>query len=420
MRSIDGIAASSETTETTGTKTAWGTVLLAICAGFFAAFQVGKVHIALLSIRQSFSLDLVSASWILSALNVVGLIAAVPIGTLSAHWGNRRSVIAGLMIIAGASAGGGCASSLWMLLVTRLLEGVGFVVVVVAVPSLIIDVTNIADIRIALAGWSTYMPGGIALISFIAPTLLVEHSWRSVWLLNGILPLVLAVLMLALGQGARPQSRPSAELRAWPQFTRVASTRGPLLLALIFGMYTLQHLSIMGFMPTLLRERFHVSEQTTGILVAVAMASNIIGNLAAGILLQRGVLRSRIIVFTSIFMACVTVAMFVFALPLPAFYLCAMGFSGVGGLVPSAVMGAAPFHAPDPFLIGATNGLLVQGSNLGIVFGPPIVSSIATHFGWAWVPAATGGAAIMAAIFALNLQVPAHSRTCTTPSNAIN
>jgi len=46
-------------------RTPWLTVLLAICAGMLAAFQVGKVHIALSSVRQSFSLGLISASWAL-------------------------------------------------------------------------------------------------------------------------------------------------------------------------------------------------------------------------------------------------------------------------------------------------------------------------------------------------------------------
>ena len=46
--------------------------MLAIAAGALAAFQVGKVHIALPSIRHSFALGFVSASWLLSALSLLG------------------------------------------------------------------------------------------------------------------------------------------------------------------------------------------------------------------------------------------------------------------------------------------------------------------------------------------------------------
>lgn len=389
--------------------TSWLTVLLAIAAGALAAFQVGKVHIALPSIRQSFSLGLVSASWILSALNIVGLFAATPTGSISARIGNKRAIVSGLLLTAMASALGGFSPSLPWLLISRLIEGIGFIIVVVAGPSLIVEVTGPDNLRLALAGWSAYMPGGVALITILAPLVLTNHTWRAVWWLNGLILFVVSVAIAMLAKEGASANPRHHVLRPWDELSCVLAARGPVLLAIIFGMYTMQHLSVMGFMPTLLHERFQLPEGRIGVLAAIAMASNIIGNLAAGVLLQRGFSRGRIIALTSLFMACMTVGMFVFHLPLPAFYLCAVAFSCVGGLVPSSVMGAAPFHTPAPSLLGATNGLLVQGSCLGIVAGPPVMSLIATHLGWNWVPVMTGVCAIFAAVLASNMRVTTHS-----------
>ena len=389
-------------------KTSWLTVLLAISAGVLAAFQVGKVHIALSSIRQSFSLGLVSASWILSALSIVGLFAAIPVGTLGYRFGNKRTVIAGLLLTAIASGLGGFAPNLHWLLASRLIEGIGFVMVVVAAPSMVVEATAPENLRVALAEWSAYMPGGIALITFLAPLVLAHHTWRALWSCNAVILLVLAVTIGLFAQGVRPTASKAQTRDPLNEMRCVLAARGPVLLALIFGMYTMQHLSVMGFMPTLLHERFQIPDARIGWLVSIAMASNIIGNLAAGVLLQRGVSRSRIIAITSIFMACMTVGMFVLPLTFTAFYACAFAFSCFGGLVPSCVMGAAPFHTPEPALLGATNGLLVQGSNLGTVFGPLLMSTIAIHLGWTWVPVMTGGAAVLAALLAGNLRVTTH------------
>lgn len=389
--------------------TSWATVLLAIAAGVFAAFQVGKVHIALASIRESFSLSLVSASWILSALSIVGLFAAIPTGTFSARIGNKRAVVIGLVLIAIASAVGGFSPSLFWLLASRLIEGIGFVIVVVAAPSLIVEVTGAASLRLALAGWSAYMPGGIALIAVLAPLVLANHTWRAVWWMNAVLLVVLAAMIAVFAKkGAGPMAK-SEQSGPMDEISSVVAARGPVLLAIIFGMYTMQHLSVMGFMPTILHDRFQLPPTRIGVLVAVAMASNILGNLAAGVLLQRGVSRAKIIGVTSIFMACMTAGMFVLPLPFPAFYACAFSFSCFGGLVPSCVMGAAPFHTPQPSLLGATNGLLVQGSNLGTMAGPPLMSVIATHFGWNWVPVMTGIGAVVATLLAIRMQGLAHS-----------
>lgn len=391
-------------------RTSWMTVILAISAGLLAAFQVGKVHIALSSVRQSFSLDLISASWILSALNIVGLFAAIPTGTLGDQFGNKRIVIAGLLFIAVASALGGFAPSLRWLLLSRLIEGIGFVMVVVAAPTMIAEATAPENLRLALAGWSAYMPGGIALITFLAPLILAHHTWRRLWWIDSATLLAMAAIIGLLANRSNPA--PARLLKRGPidEIKGVLTARGPMLLALIFGAYTMQHLSVMGFLPTFLRDRFHLSEAAIGLLVSIAMASNILGNLAAGVLLQRGASRTRIIAWTSIFMACMTVAMFVLPLTFPVFYGCAFAFSSVGGLVPSCVMGAAPFHTPEPSLLGATNGLLVQGSNLGTVIGPLLMSLIVTHFGWKWVPVMTGFSAAFAVLMARNLRLNTHSR----------
>ena len=398
-------------------RTSWFTLFLAIAAGALAAFQVGKVHIALPSIRQSFSLSLVSASWILSALNIVGLLFATPTGTIATTNGTKRAVVIGLLFVAVASACGGFAPNLLWLLVSRFIEGIGFVMIVVAAPSLIVGVTNSKNLRLALAGWSAYMPGGVALITILAPLILAHHSWRVVWWINAVILLFVSLLMIFLAKKApTPVQLKRSRLSPWEEFSCVIASRGPVILAVIFGMYTMQHLSVMGFMPTLLHDRFHLPSGHIGLLVSIAMASNILGNLAAGVLLQRGFSREHIIAVASIFMALMTVGMFILQLPFSAFYACAFAFSCVGGLVPSAVMGAAPFHTPSPSLLGATNGLLVQGSNLGIVAGPPLMSLIATHLGWNWVPVMTGVSAVIAALLASNMRLTTHSNPAFVPA----
>jgi MFS family permease len=391
-----------------GPATSWSPVLLAIGAGILAAFQVGKVHIALPSIRHSFALSLVSASWLLSALSVVGLFVATPTGSYAGKIGTKKTLILGLLLVAAASAAGAFSPTSAWLLGSRLLEGIGYVMIVVAAPSLIVELATQADIRLALAGWSCFMPGGIALITLLAPLLLATHTWRALWLANALLILLYAVLLMV---AVKPRTVIPVEPQAHPltEFRAVVTARGPLFLAIIFGMYTMQHLAIMGFMPTLLIEKFGVSPSRAGVLVSIAMASNILGNLAAGLLLQQGIRRSVLIGATSIFMVIMTLGMFSFGLSLAAVYLCAFLFSCVGGIVPASVMSAAPIHAPNEHLIPATNGLLVQGSNLGIVLGPPLVSSVAAGLGWRWVPAMTLLAALIATLLAARVSNKSHA-----------
>jgi MFS family permease len=170
----------------------------------------------------------------------------------------------------------------------------------------------------------------------------------------------------------------------------------------------------MGLMPTILVENYRVQQSNVGELVSGAMAANILGNLAAGALLQKGVSRGLLIGWTGTIMALMTIGMFSLNLPFIAAYLCCFVFSCVGGVIPATVISAVPFYSPRGTLIPATNGVLVQGSNLGIVVGPPLISSIAVHAGWKWVPALTLGAAASATILAIILGRCGRSETEST------
>ena len=45
------------------------------------------------------------------------------------------------------------------------------------------------------------------------------------------------------------------------------------------------------------------------------------------------------------------------------------------GVVPGALFTGLPVHSPRPELVGASTGLLMQGSNLGGLIGPPITGA---------------------------------------------
>ena len=62
-----------------------------------------------------------------------------------------------------------------------------------------------------------------------------------------------------------------------------------------------------------------------------------------------------------------------------------LSFGLAGGLDPNlepgAVIVAAPRHAPSPAQIGAVNGIIMQGSNVGQLAGPPILAAVVTWSG---------------------------------------
>jgi predicted MFS family arabinose efflux permease len=142
---------------------------------------------------------------------------------------------------------------------------------------------------------------------------------------------------------------------------------------------------------------------TAGLLSAVACCANIVGNVVAGMLLERGVPRWTLVAAASMVMGVAALGIFLPVLgEMPAFVLC-MVFSGVGGLLPATLIGTAAVAAPSPRLVPMAMGLLMLGSNLGQMVGPLVVGGAVDALGWsaAGVIVAAAGAVGVLLAFAL-------------------
>ncbi len=165
----------------------------------------------------------------------------------------------------------------------------------------------------------------------------------------------------------------------------------PLAMAATFLRYSLMFFALFSFLPILLQQRLQASEETVGLLAAVACAANIAGNLSAGVLLEK-VSRQVLVTGAAIAMAVCGLGIFLPVLgPGLALALCLV-FSAVGGLIPASLMSSVPLVTSTPAQAALLVGLLMQGSNLGQALGPVLVGSTVDRHGWpgaaVWVVAA--------------------------------
>jgi len=353
---------------------------LVVGAGIVSAFQVGKVPTALPALQQALAIDLSTASWLLSAFALVGAVFGLWIGLSADAWGARRLVLGGLAVQGLCSALGAAADAVAWLLVLRTLEGIGFLAVVVAAPSLILAATPAsASARSrAFAAWGMFMPLGVAGMMLAAPALDLV-GWRGLWAINAGLLLAYVPLLAratrGLGQAAA-QRLPRGALRS------AVAAPAPWLLAALFALFCAAFFSVFGFLPSILSERLGVAPGAAGMLSAAAVAMSAVGNLACGALLARGASRMRLLALSFIAIGAATAGLVAPGVPGIAAYALCLALAFVCGLIPVVLMDAVPRHAPSPELVGATMGLAMQGNNLGLVIGPAAAGAIAGAWGW--------------------------------------
>lgn len=392
-------------------KTPWLTVFILVGAGIISAFQVGKVPPLLPDIQSELGITLVHAGWVLSIFNIIGLVLGACTGSIADTLGHRRLLIAGLCLQAAGSLAGSISASFGLLILSRFLEGMGFLSVIVSTPSLIVQAVNEKDLKVALSVWTCYLPAGACLIMMTIPLLVQVADWRGIWQINGCL-IIGYVLLISTATRHFPAFEKNRRLTAGSIFSDMAQTAlsaGPLLLSLIFFTYALQWLAVMGFLPTLLQEKYAFSKSAASVLTGIMVGCNIVGNLSGGWLLKKGINRWALIITACLTMGCGDVAIYWSTAGFTVNYAGCLLFSMIGGLIPASVLGAAPLFAPRKALISTTVGLMIQGGQAGQVAGPTLLALLVSATG-TW----TAGAGFLAAVAAMgtifSLMIPWFTR----------
>jgi MFS family permease len=383
-------------------KTRWGAVFALIAGGMVAALQIGKAAVALPALQTELALSLSAAAWIVGAYSTLGAVAGLPAGIAISLMRARPVMIGGLALAGAASLAGAFAPDGTFLLTTRVLEGCGFLACAIAVPRLLRGFASARDSQAVFALWGVYLPTGAAAMMLGGPYLMA-FGWQALWIVNGVVALAYAAFLsrLAVSEPALPQVDMRAVLA---NIRRVLGTPGPVLLGLIFGLYTFQYAALTGLMPTLLVQQLGLSIPAAGFISALVVAANAVGNLGAGALVRLKVPIWAVIALPLGFQGLAAFGIFSQALPVTAIALLACASLALTGLIPASIFAAAPGFAPNPALLAIAIGLVNQTSNIGALAGPAVLGAFVQAFGWARAPLVFLGVMVAGVAVALLLR----------------
>jgi predicted MFS family arabinose efflux permease len=394
--------------------TRWSVVAAAIGAGIVAAMHIGAVPAVIPALRSELGIDLVTAGWVVSMFSATTVACGIVVGVVADRIGYRRLLLGGLIALVAGALAGAAAQTGTQLLLFRLIEGIGFITTLVSAPSIIAETAAPADRRFALGIWGMYMPTGLAFGMAVAPAILAAWGWRAVWVGTAAASALCLIAVAAM----LPQ-RPAAHSGgSWVVDVRITLAEpGVWFLSAFFMFYAAQWMALMVWLPTFLVEERGLSLIAAAWMTVAVVAVNAFGNLFGASLLARNVPRWVLLGGSSVVVLVCAVGIFrAGLLPDGLRYALCLLFSFVTGVCPAAILSGAAVFRPSPRQTGATNGFLIQGSNLGQFVGPPAMAALVS-LGGAWsaglgVLLVGGGAGIVLAL----LVKWAERRRAITPS----
>jgi len=348
-------------------RTSFPLVLALWGAGLGAAGQYAKISVIFDQLPTVYPDAGAALGFIVSLVGFVGIVLGVVAGLVVARIRYRRAMLWALWAGAALSLFQATLPSLPWMLLSRGLEGLSHLAIVVAAPTLIAQLSAERHRGFTLTLWSTFfsvsftllVAFGLPLVDALGlPALFVAHA---VWL--SVFAVILTVFLRPLEQGAEGAFQLSGILR-----DHAAIYASPRIAAPGAGwlFYTFCFLAILTVLPP-----YIAPEWRAWVMGAMPLAS-IAVSLTLGVLALR--VMSAVALVQVGFALCI--GALVWLLVMPGLPLACLALAGALGLVQGASFAAVPQLNPSTAHQSQAYGALAQTGNLGNTLGTPVLLAV--------------------------------------------
>lgn len=366
-------------------------VILLWCAGLGAAVQFSKVSLVFGELELFYTNGTASPwfGFILSIISFLGIVFGLTAGLIVARVGFRKMLLAGLLLGAVITLIEATLPSLPFMLGLRLFEGASHLVITVAAPTLIAQITKVRFIPLAMTLWSTFFGVSYALTAWLGAPLVAVYGLPSIFYAHAIWMVAIAGILLVIlprDEGQKPAPISNLLRQHVTVYTNPA-TSAP---AFAWLCYTLTFVSLLTILPPFIPEHSRIAT------VALMPLAGIATSMTLGVLLLRWFSAVRVVII-GFATASVMIALFIIFPGNPA--VC-IGLFACLGLVQGANFAAIPALNQSATDRAHANGAVAQMGNLGNTFGTPIVLGMIAVMGFSGI--------VVFALAAYGLGIAAH------------
>lgn len=347
-------------------KTARGLIVALWSAGLCAAAQFAKVSVIFPELLQLYPDAGSAAGFLVSLLSFLGVVLGLVAGIVVATFGTRTLLLGALALGGLISAYQATLPPFSLMLASRLLEGASHLIIVVAAPTLIAQVSSDRHRAAAMTLWGTFFGVAFALVAWLGLPLVKAHGLASLFGVHAVAMLLIAALLFMLLPIEKPPKSDAPVLSFKDIMQRHIETyRSAFIAAPALGwlFYTLSFVSLLTVLPN-----YVAPEQRAFVVGAMPLAS-ILSSLTIGVFLLRFLDAIQVVMLG--FMLAILCSVILWFLP-GSVAGCLALFAALG-LVQGASFASVPQLNHDNQTRAYANGALAQMGNLGNLTGTPVL-----------------------------------------------
>ncbi len=351
-------------------------------AGLGAAAQYAKMSVIFDLLSEAYPAAGASVGFIVSLVGFVGIIFGVVAGLVVARIRYRRALLAALWTGAAVSVVQAFLPPLSWMLLSRIIEGISHLAIVVAAPTLIAGLSAPKDRGLTLTLWGTFFGVAFAVMAWLGRPLALGVGMPALFAVHaaymaGFALYLSAKLRSLPDEGPQPAFSLIQILRDHATIYRSPHISAP---AAGWLFYTFSFVSILTVLPPYL-----APEIRTLIMGAMPLTS-IAVSMTFGVALLRVISPVRVVeIGFALSFICI-----LWLWVSPGAPLGCIALAAAMGLIQGASFAAVPDLNQSAATQAQANGAMAQMGNIGNTIGTPVMAAALTGMGYKALPLLAG------------------------------
>ncbi len=361
---------------------AWGMFIVLYLSCLAIGLTQMKVPPVMVVLSGAFNVSMTSVAWLSNVFYIAGIVLAIPGAIILNKLGPKKMGLGILLFLAIGNFLGWQSNDFNLLLISRLIEGIGFSFGTMLGIVLISQWFEPKTANIVIGIFSTFPAAGAMIMLNFGAGWAASMGWRSLWIMCGIYSVVMGVLYALVIKTPDPRPQPEGV----PAPPKVSMKEGmlngkALLMGICFGCSIFVLMAFSNLYFTIFMEYYATGVQKASMYAGLTGGLGIVFSIFSGILVARTGKPAVIILLSFV---CLTITcFFTFMLGSDTAYLAhVIGITLFTGLIIPAVLCLAPSTAKHPQFIGAAMALINLVYFIGGLLSTPVVAAVCEKSGW--------------------------------------
>lgn len=252
-------------------KSPWLILIVMLISMVSGAICMNKVSPVLSNIVDELSISSGTLSGLLmSIFTFSGILFSIPMGVLTTKYGTFKTGLFSLLAIIAGSVLGALSGNYWMLLVSRLIEGIGLMFLGAIGPAAVASSFAGRNSGTAMGLLMCYMSFGQIIALNVAPVVAQAGSWKNFWWLSAAFGAVALVLWLLFIRDFDENQEAEVSKETGTALSEVLKNKSVWLVCITFLCYMIVHMGVFNYLPTYFTEIGGISATTAGTLTSIS------------------------------------------------------------------------------------------------------------------------------------------------------